>query len=126
MKVAAKYIQKNYLILIIKLLIVSLFILSLLNGFQEITNHYYAVSDFNKARFIEYLDISVNESYLRPVVFLLIPFIGIFNNNKIGWILIQSYFYFLISNLTFSVSYIDLTDETLLFLNIFGFALLLT
>lgn len=125
MKLTAEYIKTNYLILLIKLLIVSFFILSLKFGIQRITDYYFAFTNYNNSRFTEYLNISINESFLRPAIFLLIPLIGIFINKKAGWILIQSYFYYLISNLSFTAKFVDLTDKTLILTNIIGFSLLL-
>lgn len=113
------------MILLIKLLIVSFFILSLKFGIQRITDYYFAFTNYNNSRFTEYLNISINESFLRPAIFLLIPLIGIFINKKAGWILIQSYFYYLISNLSFTAKFVDLTDKTLILTNIIGFSLLL-
>lgn len=125
MKLTAEYIKTNYLILSIKLLIVSFFILSLKFGIQRITDYYFAFANYNDSRFTEYLNITINESFFKPAIFLLIPLIGIFINKKTGWILIQSYFYYLISNLSFSAKFIDLTDKTLIFTNFIGFSLVL-
>lgn len=71
------------------------------------------------------LKIVCRTSSYRPAIILLIPVIGTFINKKIGWVLIQSYFYFLITNLAFSTKYIDLADNALILINSIGFILLL-
>ena len=76
---------------------------------MKIDNHYLTSGDWDANKLTEYFRIAINFYYLRPTLTLLIPIIGIFINKKIGWILIQSYFYFLISNFTFSAEYIDST-----------------
>jgi len=121
-KLTSEYIKNNYLILIFKLIILSLFITLLVIGFHKINDYYYAVGDYNNNRLSEYLKISINESFLIPALLVLMPLIGIFINKKIGWILFQSFFYFLITNLVFTA---DLTDKTLILMYVIGFSLLL-
>ncbi|RAJ24527.1 hypothetical protein LX77_02081 [Gelidibacter algens] len=94
MKLTAENIKHNYQILIIKLLIIILFILSLINGFNSVSEYYYAFSDYGNNKLSEFISISINRSFLRPALILLIPLIGIFIGKKIGWILILSYLYF--------------------------------
>ncbi len=125
MRITAEHIRENYLILIIKLSILCLFIYSLISGISNIIEHFNAVIDYTANRFEEYFYISTSNYYLRPSLILLIPIIGIFTNKKIGWILIQSYFYFLITNLVFPATQIDFTDNTLIILNIIGLILIL-
>jgi hypothetical protein len=97
----------------------------LISGISNIIEHFNAVIDYTANRFEEYFYISTSNYYLRPSLILLIPIIGIFTNKKIGWILIQSYFYFLITNLVFPATQIDFTDNTLIILNIIGLILIL-
>ncbi|WP_282147544.1 hypothetical protein [Algibacter lectus] len=124
MKLTAENIKNHYLILIIKLSILSLFIVSLVRGKIETSVYWNFVAE-TESGFENYLNILKETSFYRPAIILLIPLIGIFINKKISWILIQSYFYFLISNLAFSAKFIDLTDNTLILINIVGFLLLL-
>ncbi len=125
MRITAEHIRENYLILIIKLSIICLFIFSLIYGVSNITDYYFAVGDWDADKLTQYFQIAINKYYLRPSLILLIPIVGIFTNKKIGWILIQSYFYFLITNLAFPATQIDLTDNTLIIINIVGFLLIL-
>ena len=113
------------MIIIIKLSIICLFIFSLIYGISNISDHYFAVGDWNADKLNEYFQIAISNYYLRPSLILLIPIIGVLTNKKIGWILIQSYFYFLITNLAFPSTQIDLTDNTLIILNIIGILLIL-
>jgi len=113
------------LILIIKLSIVCLFIFSLINGISNIIDYYLYFSDWNADKLTEYYQIATDSHYLIPSLILLIPIIGIFINKKIGWILIQSYFYFLITNLVFPATFADLTEKTTIVIYVFGFLLML-
>ncbi|MBB5270000.1 hypothetical protein HNQ90_003601 [Algibacter amylolyticus] len=124
MRITAENIKNNYLILIIKLSILSLFIISIVRGKVETSIYWNYVAETGSG-FQNYLNVLKETSFFRPAIILLIPLIGIFINKKIGWILIQSYFYFLISNLAFSAKFIDLTDQTLILINVVGFLLLL-
>lgn len=125
MKLTKEYIKDNYLILIIKISIICLFIFSLIYGVSGTINHFNSVRDYTTNGFNKYFQIATNNYYLRPTSILLIPTIGTFINKKIGWILIQSYFYFLISNLVFPAIEIGLIDSTLVFINVIGFIFLL-
>ena len=100
------------MLLLVKLLIICLLIFSLIYGISNIKEHYFITGDWDNNKLNEYYKITLNNSYLRPSIILLIPIIGIFINRKIGWILIQSYFYFLISNLIFTLKYKDFTNIT--------------
>ncbi|WP_452219443.1 hypothetical protein [Lacinutrix salivirga] len=124
MKLTAENIKKNYPILIIKFSIISIFIIVLIQASIRTTIYWEdnIEADFGIRNLLKVIR---RTSFYRPVIILLIPLIGIFLNKKIGWILIQSYFYFLISNLIFSAKYIDLTDNTLVIINLIGFSLLL-
>lgn len=117
MKTILEYIEKNYLILVIKLLIIFSFIYSLISGISKINNHYNAVIDYTANPLEEYFSIVANNYYLRPSLILLIPIIGVFTNKKISWIFIQSYFYFLISNTVFTAIQSYLADHITLIIN---------
>lgn len=117
MKQAKGNIKDHFLILTIKVLILSLFIFSVLSGILKIL--VYGNSVFENGIGLEsYLNILKETSIFRPAIILLIPLMGIFINKKTGWILIQSYFYFLISNLAFTWKYIEITNNTSIFINI--------
>ena len=124
MGIAFENIKKNYLILIIKLTILSVFGIALTRAII-LTSLYWQSNIETGFEFQNLIKVVNRTSYYIPATILLIPMTGIFINKKNGWILIQSYFYFLISNLTFSAKYIDLTDTALILINIIGFLLLL-
>ena len=52
---------------------------------------------------IEYLKIILNTSLLRYSAIMLIPLIGVFINNKIGWLLVLSFYYFWILLFVFTL-----------------------
>ena len=114
-KLTAEYIKNNYLILIIKLLIIGFFIATIVYGF----NNAYRYSLFNiepNGGFLDYLKIITAMTFFRPTLILLIPFIGIFINNKNGWILITSFFYYLLSTIVFNLKFEELIGKTDVFL----------
>ena len=125
MKLNLENVKDNYLILIIKILIAFLFLFNLTNGILKVTDHYDVAYGFSENKIADYFYIITRFSYLKPVIILLIPFIGIFIKRKIGWILIQSYFYFLISNLVFMATKDDLIDNELILMYIIVFFLLI-
>ena len=102
-----------------------IFIFSLIYGVSNTIDHYYNLGDLNANKLTEYIQIATNNYYLRPSLILLIPIIGIFTNRKIGWILILSYFYFLIANLAFLATFTEITKKSIIALYVFGFLLLL-
>ena len=107
MTLTTEKIKNNYLLVLIKLLIVSLFVISLISGFIKTSSYLNLTGD--ESGFLKVLNPNEN-SFFRPAIILLIPLGGIFINKRIGWILIQSYFYFLITRLAFTSNYLDLTD----------------
>ena len=121
MKITVEYIKDNYLIFTIKISIIGFFILSLVYGISKLINHYDIVGDNDAHKLTQLFQISTKNSYLRPALISLIPMIAVLRNNKIDWLLIQSYFYFLIANLVFSATYIDLKDIALVIVNVIGF-----
>ena len=102
-----------------------MFIYTLITGYSYIIIYYnyFAYPDSNN--FSENIYFGITNNYIRPVLILLLPIIGIFINKKIGWILIQSYFYFLISNLVFSARFMELTDNPSIYILIVIFIILL-
>lgn len=101
MKATLIYIKENWVLVIIKLLLVSIFIVFLTIGILKIIEHYKFAFGESETKLADYFYITTTFSYLKPAVVLLIPILGIFIKRKTGWILIQSYFYFWISNLIF-------------------------
>jgi hypothetical protein len=43
----------------------------------------------------------ITRQYLKPVLFLILPVLSLIKNNRYTWVIIQSYFYFLLSNFIF-------------------------
>ena len=97
MKLSSENIKEQYPILIIKLSIICLLIFSLIKIKIETSTYWNFVAESGNG-FQNYLNSLKESSFYKPAIILLIPLIGIFTNRKIGWILIQSYFYFLITN----------------------------
>lgn len=73
----------------------------------RVQNYYYYSGD--PFRISSLFNVLINRLYILPAAFLLIPTIGVFLKRKIGWILMISYFYFLITNIlyNFSTDYIN-------------------
>lgn len=124
MRITFKDIKANYLILIIKLSVLCIFGIALTRAII-LTSLYWQNNIETGFEFQNLIKLVNRTSYYIPATILLIPMTGIFINKKIGWILIQSYFYYLITNLTYSTKYIDLTDNTLILINTIGLVLLL-
>ncbi|MAT90562.1 MAG: hypothetical protein CMC35_07705 [Flavobacteriaceae bacterium] len=78
-----------------------MFVFSIINGFQK--SAFYSDTLSNPDNFLSNYLLILERPYYIPALVLLIPITGIFLNNKIGWILIQSYFFFLIGNLIFPI-----------------------
>ncbi|AXT51087.1 hypothetical protein D1818_09710 [Aquimarina sp. BL5] len=91
----------NYLILVIKLLILLFFIFVSVKGYQE-TIFELDMHHSNRYKVTDFIRLMTRRTYFRPSLLLLLPLIGIFANKKIGWIFITSYFYFLLTRLVFS------------------------
>ncbi|WP_062061420.1 hypothetical protein [Aquimarina longa] len=104
MGVKTENIKKNYLIPIIKLLILGLFITVLVRAYNNI--HFYSAINIEpNSGLLNYLKIITKTSYFRSILIFLIPFVGIFINRRIGWILITSFFFFLLSTIIFNWNY---------------------
>lgn len=79
-----------------------LFIYMLLQSYFGIEEDYWLANDFDGAFKIGLLtDRMIFKAYVLPSLLLLLPVIAIFIKNRIAWILLTSYFYFLLVNGTF-------------------------
>ncbi|MFC4632527.1 hypothetical protein ACFO3O_01310 [Dokdonia ponticola] len=101
MKIIAKHI--NYFLLVTKLLIFTLFVYNLIAAIIETQKYIYVFGNNNGITSL--FDILINKPYFQPAVFLLIPTIGVFLKNKVGWIFFISYFYFLLNVIVSSIPY---------------------
>ena len=118
MKLNIEYIKKHYLFLAIKLIIIGLFITTVVRCYNKV--YLYSIVNLSpNSGFLDYLKTIIKTSYFRPILVFSIPFIGIFINKKIGWILITSFFYFILSNIIFNVIFEKFIDATDLFTFIF-------
>ena len=124
MKNATEIMKKKYLILIIKFSIISIFVITVTRAII-LTSMFWEINIESGFKLESLVKIIERTSYYIPSLILLIPLVGVFLNKKIGWILIQSYFYFLITNLTFRMKYFDFNDKTKILLNFVGFLLLM-
>lgn len=124
MKNATEIMKKKYLILIIKFSIISIFVITVTRAII-LTSMFWEVNIESGFKLESILKIIERTSYYVPSLILIIPLVGVFLNKKIGWILIQSYFYFLITNLTFRMKYFDFNDKTKILLNFVGFLLIM-
>lgn len=95
-------------ILIIKSVIVVFFIGNLSAGIIKTNSYFETIGDYNGLQSI--FDPFVLKLFFRQMVFLVIPMIGLLLKNKLGWIMISSYFYFLLFNILFSFEHFDMTD----------------
>ena len=124
MKNATEIMKKNFLILIIKLSIISVFVITVTRAII-LTSMFWEINIESGFKLESILKIIERTSYYIPSLILIIPLVGVFLNKKIGWILIQSYFYFLITNLTFIMKYFDFNDKTKILFNVVGFLFLM-
>ena len=122
MKNTTEIMKKKYLILIIKFSIISVFVITVTRAII-LTSMFWEINIESGFKLESLVKIIERTSYYIPSLILLIPLVGVFLNKKIGWILIQSYFYFLITNLTFRMKYFDFNDKTKILLNFVGFLL---
>ncbi|WP_370225653.1 hypothetical protein [Mesoflavibacter sp.] len=124
MKNATENMKKIFLILIIKFSIISIFVINVTKAII-LTSMFWEVNIESGFKLESLVKIIKRTSYYIPSLILIIPLVGVFLNKKIGWILIQSYFYFLITNLTFRMKYFDFNDKTKILLNFVGFLLIM-
>ncbi|WP_139149429.1 hypothetical protein [Ulvibacter litoralis] len=125
MRITAAYLQEHYLIVFIKLSIVCLFSYALISGISNVIDHFNMGIDSTANPLEEYFYIATHYYYLSAAFILLLPMVGICTNTKVGWILIQSYFYFLITNLVFPFTQTEVTDVSLSSLHSIAFFLIL-
>lgn len=86
--------MKFKLVYIIHFLIIGLFIVSVLGGVIRLNDVLEATGDDFSFRSDHF------SSSFRITLFLIVPIIGIFIKNRIGWLSISHYFYFTICNLS--------------------------
>ena len=108
MKSYLQSIKQHFLLLCIKIILLSIFIYCIVRGI----NNFLFYSEIN-------ISYSLWDSFFSPFLFLpatslLIPIIGILINKKIGWVFIQSYFYLLFINLTFPSPYYSFSKNSIL------------
>ena len=72
----------------IKLIIIGLFITIVVRCYNK-AYLYSIVNLETTSDFLDYLKIITETSYFRPVLIFSIPFISIFLNKKIGWVLMR-------------------------------------
>ncbi|MFC4632526.1 hypothetical protein ACFO3O_01305 [Dokdonia ponticola] len=115
----------NYYLLSIKILIFFLFILFIVQGISRLQDYYeYSGIPITMTSLI---DIVTSKSYFRPALLLVIPTIGIFLQEKIGWVFMVSYFYFLLTNALypFTKEYVNDYRMILFYILISGLVMLL-
>jgi len=102
-----------------------LFIIATVIGALELIDYYsFFYEDYNQETY-DIIKVVFSGAHLRVSLILLIPVLGVFINKKIGWILITSYFYFIISNLILPFDYNTLLDSKLLTINIIALSILI-
>ncbi len=107
-----EYLKNNYQILTVKLLILALFGWTLYLGFNGLYsrwNYEFVTSDtktlMQNSQFLNSIKL-----FFRPAFLVLMPTIGIFINKQIGWFLITSFIYFVISSIAFKLMGSKSTD----------------
>ncbi len=108
----------NYALLAIQLLIIILLITFLIIGIINLQDYFDFTGDYHGISSI--YDTSISHGYFRPALILLIPTIGIFIKKKVGWILITSYFYFVLTNILFSFILHDDYNDYIIILSVMG------
>ena len=87
------------ILLAIKSLVLVLFIIMLIHSCYGIQNDYWLANNYDGSFNFELLiDRMIFRAYVLPILIILLPVIGIFIKNKAGWVLLTSYFYFLVFN----------------------------
>ncbi|WP_025742498.1 hypothetical protein [Aquimarina pacifica] len=116
----------KYPILIIKLLMLNLFVFVSIRGYQE-TIFELGLNHRNQYTISDFIELTTKRTYFRPSLLLLLPLIGVFIQNKIGWILTCSYFYFILTTSAYSTIFDGLKsyEEILFFATVLVVALLL-
>jgi len=97
-----KFFTGKNILLAIKSLMVVIFIILLIRSYYGIEKDYWLANNYDGAFELKLLtDRIIFKAYILPNLIILLPVIGIFISNRIGWILLTSYFYFLLFNGTF-------------------------
>ena len=89
------------MLIAIKIIIIVMFIVVTIRGIKE-TYFHWDLSGARENGALSFLEIGYICSHFRPILIMILPMIGIFINKKIGWILILSYFYFVLMRAVFS------------------------
>ncbi|PKG52284.1 hypothetical protein [Olleya sp. 1-3] len=106
--------NKPRLNVLIKAPIIIIAIVVLILDYKQLVDYYTTVG--NNGGISEYFKIAFSTSILRSSLLLIIPFSGVFINNKIGWLLICSFYYFwLLFFIYFSISTELERDGTIVF-----------
>ncbi|RZS93384.1 hypothetical protein [Aquimarina brevivitae] len=96
------HFKNNYLLIVIQLLILGIFVYRVLQGNSDAALFLPELTEKDNLMG-NYWFLLTKTSFYRPALFLVVPVVGIFIRHKIGWILQQAYFYFLLTNGTFSI-----------------------
>ena len=81
-----------------------MFIMNSIRGFKQTYLLWDASGEKYKGN-ISFFEFGYMFSQFRPILIGFIPLIGVFINRKIGWILIMSYFYFVVFRAIYSTIY---------------------
>jgi hypothetical protein len=118
-------ISKFKLVYLLKGAILLWFLFSSISEIIKFSNYFRmywgSEYDFKKVWFT-----LTTNSLFRPVLFLMPPIIGLFLNNRIGWTLITSYFYFLLINLFIQLRENELQNLSFLFFFVLTIFILLS
>ncbi len=115
--------KTNYILLIIKSVVIILFAINLITSILKL-QHYINATGNLKAILDQFESEYTLISIFLPTLLALIPMVGIFLKNKIGWLFINSYFYFLLTNLLFSLGKLDYKiDNSIIITAIIGISL---
>lgn len=104
MNVFSSFLKQHPLLIVIKILIIVSFCYASIWAIIRTIDYceFFFGLECGYKNYIEILKVT---SYYGYSVMLLVPFIGTLTNRKIGWILIQSYFYLFIINSFFIEKY---------------------
>lgn len=95
------YLKINYHILLVKIVILALFIWTIYMGLSYVLSRWqYEIVTSDLLTLIRNREfISSLKWFFTPTYLVLLPTIGIFLDRQMGWFLITSFFYFVISRL---------------------------
>ncbi len=109
MKLFSSFLKQNAFLIILKTLIIIVFLCTIIMVANR-TIDYCENAIGLKCGYKNYVEILKTTFYYIPIFIVLIPFIGTFTNRPLGWIFIQSYFYYLLINVLFIIKYDDEID----------------